>query len=204
MNEKINKQFGEIDIYLFDQLLKGRFDDCKFVLDAGCGYGRNLPYFLQNGFEVFGIDESANAIDAVKQIATTLSPNHSTKNFQVGKIETMPFPKFFFDIVICSAVLHFARDHKQFDAMLRACFHCLKPGGYFFARLASSIGIEQLVTNLGNGRFLLPDGSERFLVDQKLLLDYTSNLDGVLFEPIKTTNVQNMRCMTTWCVQKKK
>ena len=93
-------------------------------------------------------------------------------------------------------------DEQQFYNMLLSMFRALKPGSYFFARLASDMGIEKLVRPLGNRRYLLPDGSERFLVNEQMLLSYTHEF-GELYEPIKTTNVQNMRCMTTWCVQKR-
>ena len=106
------------------------------------------------------------------------------------------------DLIICSAVLHFAKNGKHFNDMLQSMFRVLKPGGYFFARLASDIGLEKLVTPMGNRRYLLPDGSERYLVNEQILLQYTSEL-GELYEPIKTTNVQNLRCMTTWCVKKR-
>jgi len=196
----LKETFGDIDIYLFDQLLKGRFDACKSVLDAGCGYGRNLHYFLKNGYDCYGIDPNPDAISFLQNTAETLSA--PTENFLVSTIEEMPFKNESFDLVICSAVLHFARDEKQFDEMLHSIWRVLKPGGFLFARLASDIGIENLVQNLGNRRYLLLDGSERFLVNQQMLLDYTALLKGNLFEPIKTTNVQNLRCMTTWCVQK--
>jgi len=115
----------------------------------------------------------------------------------------MPFMDNYFDLVISSAVLHFAYNHTHFDKMVRSAWRVLKPGGFLFARLASDIGIETLVTPLGEGRHLLPDGSERYLVNEDVLLSYTSELNGELYEPIKTTNVQNLRCMTTWCVRKK-
>ena len=73
-----------------------------------------------------------------------------------------------------------------------------------FSRLASSIALEHLVLqDLGNGRYHLPDGSDRFLVNEPLLLYYTNALNGELYEPLKTTQVQNLRCMTIWCVLKK-
>jgi 2-polyprenyl-3-methyl-5-hydroxy-6-metoxy-1,4-benzoquinol methylase len=202
MRNKLIEAFGEIDIYLFDQLLKGRFDDSKTVLDVGCGFGRNLYYFLKNGYEVFGVDQNHEAIDEVKKLAQQISPAISPDNFKVGLVEQMDFPSEAFDVVICSAVLHFAKDHQHFGDMLSSCWRTLKHGGYFFARLASTIGIEGLVIDRGNGRYLLPDGSERYLVNQDLLLRYTKHLNGDLFENIKTTNVQNLRCMTTWCVYK--
>lgn len=199
---KIQDSFGNIDIYLFDQLLKGRFDDCKDIIDIGCGGGRNIVYFLKNGCNVYGIDRDANAIDTVKQLSKQLAPNNPIENFRVATVEDMPFEASSFDLAICSAVLHFANDTAHFAAMLRAIWKALKPGGYFFARLASDIGIEDLVQPIGNGRYLLPDGSVRFLVNEATLMQYTKELNGQLYEPIKTTNVSNLRCMTTWCISK--
>lgn len=201
MQNKLQQIFGNIDIYLFDQLLKGRYDNCKKVLDVGCGNGRNLIYFLRNGYEVFGVDPQPHAVETVKELSAALAPDNPLENFLVCSAEDLPFKDATFDLVISSAVLHFAKDVQHFDSMVQAMFRVLKPGGYFFARLASDIGIEHLVKPLGNNRYLLPDGSERFLVNEQVLLQYSSKL-GVLYDPIKTTNVQNMRCMTTWCVQK--
>jgi len=200
MQNNLQQLYGNIDIYLFDQLLKGRFDDCQKIIDIGCGGGRNLPYFLQNGYEVYGIDPNTEAIDYVRQLSATLAPNNPVSNFVVTAAEELPYPDKHFDLAICSAVLHFARSHAHFDAMLRSVWRVIKPGGYLFVRLASDIGIENLVVPLGDGVYLLPDGSTRYLVNQELLLRYTAELGAELFEPIKTTNVQNLRCMTTWCV----
>jgi tellurite methyltransferase len=202
MQNQLQQTFGNIDIYLFDQLLKGRFDNCKTILDAGCGGGRNLVYFLQNGYDVYGVDQSAQAVENVKQLSAMLSPQNALSNFSVAGVEDLPFAGECFDLLICSAVLHFAKNEAHFDAMLQSLWRVLKPGGYFFARLASDIGIETLVKPLGNSRYLLPDGSERFLVNEQTLLKYGQELNGVLFEPVKTTNVQNLRCMTTWCLRK--
>jgi len=201
MRNTLHELYGDIDIYLFDQLLKGRYDNVQKLLDVGCGNGRNLHYFLRNGYQVAGIDPDAQAVRKVKELSTALAPGNPPENFVVCPAENLPFADASFDLVICSAVLHFARDEQHFESMLRSMFRVLRPGGYFFARLASDIGIEARIKSLGKGRYLLPDGSERFLVNEQKLLQYTIEL-GALYEPIKTTNVQNMRCMTTWCVQK--
>lgn len=198
----LQETFGNIDIYLFDQLLKGRFDHCKKVIDVGCGSGRNIVYFLQQGVEVFGVDQNPEAIADIRALSCRLAPQLPAENFQVATITAMPFPPERFDLAICSAVLHFAHDPEHFEAMVQSIWRVLKPGGFFFSRLASNIGIEKLVQEVGNGRYLLPDGTERFLVDQAMLLDFTEKLHGELYEPIKTTNVQNLRSMTTWCMQK--
>lgn len=203
MQYKLQHAFGNIDIYLFDQLLKGTYEPCNNVLDVGCGGGRNLVYFLNNGFKVYGVDQNAEAIEAVKELARGISHENSLENFSVAAAENLPFESGYFDLVISSAVLHFANSKAHFEEMLTSMWRVLKPGGYFFARLASDIGIENKVNSLGNGRYLLPDGSERFLVNEQLLIRYTQTLNGNLHEPIKTTNVQNLRCMTTWCMQKR-
>ena len=195
--------FGDIDIYLFDQILKGRFVPGMKILDAGCGGGRNLVYFLRAGYEVFGVDSRADAIDYVRQLAQQLAPQLPPENFQVTAVEEAVFADETFDAVLSSAVLHFANDETQFRQMLDAMWQQLKPGGLFFARLASSIGIETRIQHIDGRRFLLPDSSERFLVDEAFLLELTTQLNGEWLEPLKTTNVQNLRCMTTWVIRKR-
>jgi tellurite methyltransferase len=198
----LREQFGQIDIYLFDQLLRGRIARGARVLDAGCGFGRNLVYLLQERHEVFGVDSDPQAIDGVRRLAATLAPTLPTNNFRIEAIEEMSFPSGFADLVLSSAVLHFARDDVHFHAMLRGTWRVLKPGGLLFCRLASSIGMEHQVKLIGGRRFLLPDGSERYLVDEPLLANLTEELGGQLADPLKTTIVQNQRCMTTWIVRK--
>ncbi|HNO70482.1 MAG TPA: class I SAM-dependent methyltransferase [Bacteroidia bacterium] len=202
MKNDLHTIFGNIDIYLFDQLLKGRFDNCRNVLDVGCGSGRNLIYFLQNGFNVFAIDHNEESIKNVKALSQKLAPANSVENILVASAEDIPFSNSSFDLVISSAVLHFANNKTQFEAMLNSMWRVLKPNGFLFVRLASSIGIETLIKDIGDGRYLLPDGTERYLVDEQKLFQYSKQLNGRLFEDIKTTNVQNLRCMTTWCLQK--
>ena len=198
----ISEFFGDIDIYLFDQILKNRFSPEMKILDAGCGGGRNLVYFLRSGFPVFGVDRNADAIEYVRSLAQMLAPDISPENFQISSIEKMPFPDEKFDLIISNAVLHFADDELQFDRMLREMWRVLKPSGMLFARLASTIGIANKVEKISERRYLLPDGSERFLVDEEMLIAATENLGGTFIEPIKTTNVQNLRSMTTWVICK--
>ena len=198
----LETQFGQIDIYLFDQLLRGRLAPEMRILDAGFGSGRNLVYLLRSGYEVFGADSDPQAVAAVQHLAATLAPRLSSANFRQETIEAMSFPPAFVDGVISSAVLHFARDDAQFTAMLEAMWRVLKPAGLFFCRLASSIGIEAQVRPVAGRRHSLPDGSERYLVDEPLLLELTARLGGTLVDPLKTTVVQGQRSMTTWVVRK--
>ena len=218
----LQEWFGGIDIYIFDQLLKGRFVPGMRVLDAGCGSGRNLVYFLRSGYEVFGVDESASQIAQVRRMAAALAPHLPAENFRVGSVERLsadftgrkdPTAKASdadqsrsddagFDVVLSSAVLHFARDEEQWQAMVSEMWKVLKPGGIFFARLASTIGVEDQIKLIEGRRYRLPDGSDRFLVDAEMLQRVTADVGGEFIEPIKTTVVDNMRAMTTWVVRK--
>jgi len=194
-------EFGEIDIYLFDQLLRGRFNRRRRVLDAGCGAGRNLRLFLRHGFDVRAADIDAAAVDSVRRLAASLHVPLAADRLHCGSLESLPWEDASTDAVICSAVLHFAGDERAFRAMFGEMWRVLAPGGLFFARLATSIGLEGKLPST-TGWLRLPDGSERFVVDERTLLELTSKACGKLADPLKTTNVQNQRCMTTWVVLK--
>lgn len=198
----LQEQFGSIDIYLFDQLLRGLIRPGMTVLDAGCGGGRNTQYLLSAGYDVWGCDADEQSIDDIRRLARSLAPELTLDRFRAESIEQLSFPDAAFDVVICSAVLHFAHDEAHFRAMVWSLWRRLKPGGLFFSRLASDIGMEGRFTPIGGRRFRLLDGSDRFLVDQALLLAMTQALSGELVDPLKTTIVQDQRCMTTWVVRK--
>jgi tellurite methyltransferase len=195
-------EFGAIDIYLFDQLLRGRISIGMRVLDVGCGSGRNLVHLLRAGYPVFAVDPNPDAMRVVRSLAARLAPLLPKENFRTEPIEQMSFPDAWAAVVLSSAVLHFAADDEQFDAWLRGSWRVLRPGGLFFCRLASTIGMEHRVRLIGGRRFELPDRSERYLVDEALLLDRTRVLGGRLLDPLKTTVVQDQRSMTTWVVRK--
>jgi SAM-dependent methyltransferase len=197
----VRVEFGDIDIYLFDQILRGRFDDRRRILDAGCGSGRNLPFFLKHGFDVCAVDADHAAVEAVRRLAASLHVHLPADNFHTRPLDQLPWTDAAFDAVISSAVLHFARDDGDFAAMLREMWRVLKPGGLFFARLATSIGLEQQLS-APVGRVRLPDGSDRYVVDEATLLAWTERLGGRLADPLKTTNVQHQRAMTTWVLIK--
>jgi SAM-dependent methyltransferase len=196
----LQEQFGQIDIYVFDQLLRGNINPAQRVLDAGCGYGRNLVYLLREGCEVFAVDADPDAVAHVRALSASLETGLSPENFQISLLDALPFPDNFSDVVLCNSVLHFARDEDHFLAMLAELWRVLRPGGLLFARLGSSIG---MYFPRGHGELsLLPDGSEWFLVSEEMLLDLTAELGAVLVDPLKTTVVQDYRCMTTWVLRK--
>lgn len=195
------EQFGQIDIYVFDQILRGNITPDMRVLDAGCGYGRNLVHLLREGCEVFALDADPDGVEHVRSLSAALGTGLPARNFQVGSIERMPFADAFFDVVLCNSVLHFARDEDHFGAMLTELWRVVRPGGMLFCRLGSRIGMD--FERVCGDIFVVGDGSEWFLVDEEMLLDRTEAMDAVLVDPLKTTIVQDYRCMTTWVLRKR-
>ena len=198
----VQEQFGQIDIYVFDQILRGNIPAGVRVLDAGCGYGRNLVHLLREGCEVFALDADRAGVEHVRRLSASLATGLPDENFQVGQIEQMPFPDEFADVVISSAVLHFARDDQHFLAMLKEMWRVLKPGGMLFCRLGSRIGMD--FEHVRGHIFVVGDGSEWFLVDEQMLLQLTKDLNAVLVDPLKTTIVQDYRWMTAWVMRKRR
>ncbi|MEO6097682.1 MAG: class I SAM-dependent methyltransferase, partial [Fibrobacteria bacterium] len=196
--------FGDIDVYLFDQVLKGRIKPPLRMLDAGCGTGRNLTWFLRTGYDVHAFDADEDALNHVREMAAELAPDLPADHFRVEKIETMSFPEAHFGLVLCNAVLHFAEDEEHFQRMLDGLWRVTAPGGLLFIRLSSTIGIENRVTRLDSGRYRMPTGGEWFLVTEAKLLLATERLGADLAEPMRSVNVQNLRCMTTWILRKRK
>jgi SAM-dependent methyltransferase len=198
----VQEQFGQIDIYVFDQILRGNIAAGMRVLDAGCGYGRNLVHLLREGCEVFAVDADAAGIEHVRQLSAALMTGLPVENFQVAPIEELPFPDGFANVVICNSVLHFARDEPHFRRLLAELWRVLRPGGMLFCRLGSRIGMD--FEEVREGVFVVGDGSEWFLVDEEMLLGLTEEMNAVLVDPLKTTIVQDYRCMTTWVTRKRR
>jgi tellurite methyltransferase len=199
---KLHDTFGDIDIYLFDQLLKGRIRTGDRILDAGCGSGRNLIYLLRQGFDVSAADSNPFAVEEVRELASRLATSLEPDRFRQEPVESMSFPDEAFSVVVSSAVLHFAKDDAHFEAMLLGLWRVLARGGMLFSRLATTIGMADRLRPLGDNRFALPDGSERYLTSESALMQWTATLRGQLLEPLKTTLVQDQRAMTTWIVRK--
>jgi hypothetical protein len=86
--------------------------------------------------------------------------------------------------------------------MLAELWRVLKPGGMLFCRLGSRIGMD--FQQVREHVFVVGDGSEWFLVDESMLLQLTAEMNAVLMDPLKTTVVQDYRCMTTWVLRKRR
>ncbi|MBD1397545.1 class I SAM-dependent methyltransferase [Pontibacter sp. JH31] len=198
----LQAHFGDIDIYLFDQLLKGRIQKGMKLLDAGCSTGRNLPYLLKAGVKVHGVDLSVDAVRQVRELASELAPTLPADNFVTADLEQLPFESDKFEVILCSAVLHFARSEAHFQGMVQELWRVLQPGGMLFCRFGTTIGLAGKLEQL-EGRFhRMPHGPVWFLADEALLSELEKQLTATRLEPLKTVLVEQERSMTTWVLRK--
>tara|TARA_R110002051_G_scaffold23370_1_gene59036 strand:- start:526 stop:1158 length:633 start_codon:yes stop_codon:yes gene_type:complete len=199
---ELNKLLGNIDIYLLDQILKGRFSKEMKILDAGCGEGRNAVYFINGGYQIFGIDQNETAIQYCRYMAKSLDKSYDAHRFQAAGLEDIPFHSEAFDAVICSAVLHFASDDENFWEMMDEMLRVLKPGGILWFRMTTAFGgIQEESQPLGGGQYLLPDGSERFLLTQQHV-DKLQKIGLVFIENPKSVLVHSQRTMGVFVMKK--
>lgn len=201
--QSLPAQFGNIDIYLFDQLLKGRIRKGMRVLDAGCGAGRNIYYLIQAGVKVYGADISEEAIMEVRRLAAELAPTLSPKNFVVTDLSQLPYEDNSFDVVLCSAVLHFAQDEAHFRSMVQELWRVLRPEGLLFCRFSTTIGMEGKLQQVAPQKYKMPHGPVWFLPDEALLRELVYTLQAEMLEPLKTVLVEHERSMTTLVMRKK-
>jgi SAM-dependent methyltransferase len=194
---------GQTDIYLLDLIMKDHLKNGIKILDAGCGGGRNLYYFLKQGFNCFGVDSSETAIAKVRALKNELAPQVNDDHFGVSEVEKLTFADRTFQLVISSAVLHFAKNEEHWHRMIDDMWRVLALDGIFFCRLATSIGIEKRIQHLHERQYLLPDATRRFLANETMILRKTHELGASFLEPLKSTIVENSRTMTTWVLRKR-
>lgn len=195
----LKKSIKGIDIYILDQILKERYQSKAKILDAGCGSGRNLKWFYNNGFEIHGTDTNQDQLQICKELYV-----EQQANFIQSSIKQMPYTSDSFDHLICNAVLHFSEDLNEFFQMFEELLRVLKPKGSLFIRVASNFGIENQLEFINNGVYKLPDGSTRFLLTPQILADLQANYCISWLEDVKTTIVHNKRSITTLVIKKEK
>ena len=195
--KKLKERLGNIDIYLLDQIVKDRYSIHETILDAGCGSGRNMHWFYNNDFNVYAFDQEKDYIEHLK----TIYPKWMDR-LHIAELDKLPYQGAFFDHIICSAVLHFATSTAHFKAMFSELIRVLKPYGSLFIRMSSIIGIEEKIISIGNGIYQLGDESYRFLLTKELLSELMREHNLSFLEPLKSTNVNDLRSMSTLLLQK--
>jgi len=199
---ELRNELGGIDIYLLDLILKDTYAENARILDAGSGRGRNSIWLLNNGYDVYSIDRDRSRIASLKNHWNSKELINPDDHFVTGELDELPFTNDFFDHIICSAVLHFARDHDHFDAMISELIRVLKPNGTLFIRMTSDVGIESKISMTRTGVVCIPDGSDRYLITRKSLDAMLAKHSLTLAAPFKNVNVDDVRVMSVIVMQR--
>ena len=177
--QELNHELGNIDLMLLDQILKGRFENSHRILDAGCGEGRNLTYFIKNGYDVWGIDNNATALKMLKMTGRSLHKSFDPEKFITTEITEVPFPPQSFDAVICSAVLHFSPSEEAFFTALDEIMKVLQKDGFLFISMYSEL--------YSNSKMQ----SNYFLLTKDLYASLLKRYELQEVEPAKTVITEN-------------
>jgi ubiquinone/menaquinone biosynthesis C-methylase UbiE len=194
------KNLGSMDIYILDQLMKNRITPDSKILDAGYGRGRNLEYFVRNSYTIYGIDHNPTYLPIVLEKVNEWDVSFCEERIITGKLEDLPYESNTFDFVFSIAVLHFATSHQQFTKMLEELLRVTKKGGFVQFRMTSWHTFDLLPKN-DSGIISISDG-ERYMLDLDYLKAFVLDNGYSFADPIKTTNVDGHRTMTTVVIQK--
>lgn len=196
------EELGKMDIYLLDQVMKGRITKGMKILDAGCGVGRNSEYFIKNNFNIFGIDIEKEAIQNTKEQIALWNSHFDAKHFTIANLIEIPFPDNEFDFIISSAVLHFSIDRAHFRKQFEELTRVLKPNGILFIRMTTKHTLAHIAKHLHDDVYYIPDGTTRYLLDVEYLKDLMIENQMNFIEPFKTVNVEDKRTMAVVVLQK--
>ena len=198
----LRKELGRIDIYLLDLILKGTYAENARILDAGSGGGRNSSWPINNEYDVFSVDRDSEKVETLRAFWTAQKLNNKNEHFFTAELDALPFEDQFFDHIICSAVLHFAKNHAHFQAMISELVRVLKPAGTLFIRMTSDVGIESRIEMNESGVVRIPDGSDRYLITRESLQAILSKYDLTLAAPFKNVKVEDVRVMSVIVLRK--
>lgn len=161
------------------------------ILIPGFGYGRNARPFLDNGFEVTGIEISETAIQLAYQL-----PGGAIKLFH-GSVNDMPFDQDSYDGIFCHALIHLLRadERKRF---LTNCNAQTRSGGLMvFTAITKHAPTYGVGEKLGNDLFKTKDGVELFFYDEVSIQEEFGSLglvEATIVEELPATKFWKIVC----------
>ncbi len=96
------------------------------VLDVGCGTGRLLLDFMQDGIDIDGVDNSPEMLDRCRQKAEKLG---LVPRLYLQTMETLDLPRRYQTIIVPSSSFQLVIDPTDAQEAMRRFFNHLLPGG---------------------------------------------------------------------------
>ena len=200
----LQDEFGNIDIYVFDQ--PARADRAGHA--RARRRLRRRPQSrvspVRKVTDVCGNDADRDG-DCAGARAGLVAGAAGEFDFRVEPIERTSFPDDHADVVMSSAVLHFARDDaQQFEAMLRQMWRVLEARRRVLRAAGEHASASRSSIVRARRRSLPPARRLRSIPRRRCRPSNRgrSTLGGSLLDPIKTTVVHNQRSMTTSLAKK--
>lgn len=136
---KRTKVIGEKWDYI--EIVKKYVNKETVLLDIGTGGGELLLKIAQFVKKAYGIDHSRSMIKTAKKNLT--KSKISNVKFKLADAKKLPFPKEYFDVVIC----------RHSDFYPNEVFRVLKPNGIFITQQVGEKDKENIKKIFGRGQF---------------------------------------------------
>ena len=152
------------------------------ILIPGFGYGRNGRIFIENGFNVTGIEISGSAIDIARESGIECVIHH-------GSVTSMPFDNEQYEGIFCYALIHLLNKNER-KLFLKSCFGQLKRGGVMiFTTTSKNTGLYGHGRKISNDRFEIVKGLKAYFYDADSIIKEFSDFGLVEYidieEPVK-------------------
>jgi SAM-dependent methyltransferase len=159
-----------------------RKENINKILIPGFGYGRNALLFIQNGFDVTGIEISSSAIKLARENGIKCDIHH-------GSVNNVPFDNLQYEGIFCYALIHLLNKNER-SKFLKGCFDQLKPNGLMVFTLATTEnGLFGKGKLLSRNRYELSKGLRAYFYDSNAIEKEFSGYGIIecrnIIEPVK-------------------
>ena len=201
--EKLLSELGQLNLQLLEEIREGHIQPQMKILEIGCGYGYNIRFFIKHGYDAYGIDESEEAIQLIREYVPGWNSKLKVNNFRAAVPESLPFDDDYFDYAYA---LHFSEitgDGKKLSTLLKEAMRVLKSSGVLFLQLETSIGLQGKVLHIVGNKYLMQDGKEKILWSEDELKEILNQV-GCNTLPIMKTLLYHSRMSITFLSLTKK
>jgi SAM-dependent methyltransferase len=120
------------DVDFIVQLLQTFAPSTKFILDLGCGTGAHAYLLAEQGFEVYGIDSSADMIHQASRRRAEGSPDLSNRlAFAQGDLRSLQLNQSYDAVISIFHVMSYQTTNDDLLAAFASAKKHLNPGGIF-------------------------------------------------------------------------